>query len=678
MAGGAMRPRSATLPVVPPDLTLTLGGLYARDAPGDRGESVERQRLHPLPREVPATGSRMRAGASMPPPCASLPASDLAAVALSEPAIAQELDRWIRHSHVAPAVAEQVLSALMACRGDPSGHLILSGVALPENDPLPDLSIVVPHATVIDLAHTGLVEVPLSLLRLHALVDLALNDNTIAWLPEEIGDMARLEVLELHHNELTELPAGICHSRLVALDVSNCLLVALPAAMGEMQSLRRLWLGGNPDLAALPDSLARLHADCEIHVNRAMPFRPHELRQLADEVFAGGTDTETSSGSSRGFHGDVSSGADTDTDVEIDSDSDHPAEAPSLIAEVAAWRQAPSSPRPGGQLAAWADFAAEDNAPGFAAWLHRLPDSAGGDSPEVASGVSELLLRMQNQPEFRRQCFALAADAMGACEDRVAMGFGHMQAALLASRAAAGELSPAQLMDASLRLFNRKALREFAVAHARQAQIAGEELELVLALEIRLRDRLALPQGAREMLNEDFVQSRCEVTDAVLDAALAHVHDRQRDPGAGGLKEFLAGQGRSEFTAWADHLLRKHPDAFTAAQTKAQALHEKVVESLGDAPEADVQAGIESKALYRQEFAEVVWRLTQASLPSAATAGGQAGGAQPDGAGSGVPADQVAAFHAAATAARARQRLQRGDERQSGSPPGSSPPRSPR
>jgi hypothetical protein len=144
------------------DLTLTLGGPHARDDRGARGEPVERQGPQPLRSEVPAADLRVPAGAAIPPPCAPLPASALAAVALSEPAIAQALDRWIRHGNVAPAVAEPVVSALMACRGDPNGYLSLRG--------------------------PGLVEFPRPLLRLRALTSLALNDNAIERLPQEIGD----------------------------------------------------------------------------------------------------------------------------------------------------------------------------------------------------------------------------------------------------------------------------------------------------------------------------------------------------------------------------------------------------------------------------------------------------------------------------------------------------------
>jgi hypothetical protein len=77
-----------------------------------------------------------------------------------------------------------------------------------------------------------------------------------------------------------------------------------------------------------------------------------------------------------------------------------------------------------------------------------------------------------------------------------------------------------------------------------------------------------------------------------------------------------------------------------------------------------------------REFADMVWRLSQASLPVAGAAGAQSGGVPPDGAGrSSLAADREAAFHAASASLRARQRLQCGDEsREDGSQP-PAPPR---
>lgn len=564
--------------------------------------------------------------------------------ALSDPAIGPELRQWVRRSGVSWQDAAPVVSGLVACRNDASGRLDLSGLDLPQDAPLPDLSVVVPHARSINLEATCLTAVPPSLLRLPQLTELVLADNLIERLPEQLCDMPNLLHLDLRNNSLAALPQGMGRSGLAILQVSDCGLAALPEGMGQMPRLRELWIGGNPDLVALPASLANLPPDCRIHVNREQPFRPQDLPLPAEVLFA--------------------------EDPEVDEDD--PGQVPPLHEGVAAWREAlpgaaagPSSPQGGSPRPdPWVGFAEGDGAASFAVWLHRMHAIAGGDSAEVVSGMNALLNRMQDDPKFRQRCFVLAADALGDCEDRVAVGYGHMQAALLSSRAEAGELSPEQLKEASLQLFNRGALREFATAHAARVNIPKEELEVALALETRLRGRLPLPDGVAGMTYQNFAQSQGRVSDRLVDQALAHVHARQQEAGAGGLRHFLAGQDGAEFTAWVDHLRSRHPGDFEALNNEVQAKHQEVADEFGGTPEAHLQAGIESKRLYTQGLTDLVWRLTQMPPPEGAD-------------GSGVPADPAAAFQAAAAAGRVRERSQRETEPRLHSPRGASPADSP-
>jgi hypothetical protein len=646
-----MAPRGTALPRAgsPSNLPPVLGDPYAgagREShvnlggpagpqgmrPPGSGEPV--LDLHAQPPNHPA-GAHSSCSVSLAQPAVTRRASN-------EREIVQDLHQWVTHSGVTREVAVQVLYALRACRNDADCRLDLSALSapgLPRGSPLPDLSIIVPHARSINLDGNNLTAVPLSLLRLSELTELSLGNNLIAQFPEELCDMASLLHLDLRNNDITELPQGMGRSGLVTLQVPYCRLSALPEGMGEMPRLRALWIGGNPDLAAVPASLANLPPDCQIYVNREQPFRPQDVMLPAEVVFA----------------------EDTDTDM------DDPDAVPPLHEGVAAWRQAlpeaaagPSSrPRESPGPDPWVGLGEGDGAPSFAVWLHRMHATAGGNSAEVAFGMEALLRRMQDQPEFRRQCFALAVNALNFCEDRVAVGYDQMQVALLTSRATAGELSPAQLRVASLQVFNRNVLREFAVAHAERVRVQSEELEVALALETRLRGRLALPEGVPGMTNADFAQSGGRVTDRLVEQALAHVHARQREPGPGGFRHFLAGQDSTEFTAWVDHLRSRYGDEFDALNDKVQAKHQEVAEAFGGTPEADLQAGIESKMLYSQALTELVWRLTQRSSAQEAS-------------GSGVPAHPVAAFPAAA-AGRARERSQRGDEPRPHSPRSASP-----
>lgn len=642
--GDGARPRRiAAHPALPghPAGRAAGGSLSPRSTSLLAGGQVGPQSPHPLPKDEPVSDSDTSdtsdtSDSGELPDGLALPCGTVSThirvirAALNDPAIGPELGRWMQQENgVSEAVAERVVSALTACRSDPKGRLVINGLDLP-TDPLPDLSVIVPHATCVDLDKTDLQGVPQSLLRLPALTHLNLSNNHITQLPEELCDLVALSHLQLHNTNLAALPEGIGRSGLAILDVAGCDLSALPPSMGEMRHLRELWISGNAGLEESPGALAPLAAlppGCEIHLNREDPFSPQDLLSLpAAELFA----------------------------EDPESDADDPAEVSPLDAGAATWLQATAGPSSGGRAssALWAGFAEEANAPAFARWLQRMHATAGSGSAEVASGMRTLLRRMQDQPEFRRQCFLLAADALGECRDRVAMGFSHMQAALLADRAAVGELAPGQLLEAALQLFNRNAIQEFAVTHAAGVGIEKEELEVALALETRLRGRLALPEGAPGMRYANFARSQGQVTDQVVSDGLAYVRARQGEAGAGGLKAFLAGQGETGFKPWVEHLRRLHPDDFKTLNEEAQATYDTAVQALGGTPEAHEQAGVESKALFNQKLADLVWRHTQPLLP---------------------PADRAADFQAAATAARARQRLQRGDERLRGDPP--RPPR---
>lgn len=74
----------------------------------------------------------------------------------------------------------------------------------------------------------------------------------IEFLPESIGDLAHLRVLDLHRNALRELPETLgALGTLRELHLSDNHLSALPITIGELTALRRAYLGGN-DLTEVP------------------------------------------------------------------------------------------------------------------------------------------------------------------------------------------------------------------------------------------------------------------------------------------------------------------------------------------------------------------------------------------------------------------------------------------
>eukprot|EP00897_Mesotaenium_endlicherianum_P002808 jgi/Mesen1/2555/ME000162S01679 len=98
----------------------------------------------------------------------------------------------------------------------------------------------------LDVQQNRLQEVPPQLGACGALAELYLGSNELRALPEELATLHALGTLVLSANQLAEVPASICQLSLQTLDLSDNNLASLPALLGNMTSLRRLVLTGNP------------------------------------------------------------------------------------------------------------------------------------------------------------------------------------------------------------------------------------------------------------------------------------------------------------------------------------------------------------------------------------------------------------------------------------------------
>ena len=266
-----------------------------------------------------------------------------------------------------------------------------------------------------------------------------------------------------------------------------------------------------------------------------------------------------------------------------------------------------------------ASFAGEPGADSFGTWVGRMVrEVSAWHIPHVPASMHALVVRMGRDTDFRAECFGIARDALGHCGDRVLAGYNHMQAALLASRAVAGELSTPGLYAASIRLFNRHALEAFAVEHAYGARQGDEGLEVALYLEAYLGYRLALPPSA-PMNDAESARIRASLGDAVLAQAVAHVQALHREAGSHGLQAFLAGLGDVEFNAWAEHLRRKFPRHFDKLNRKVSRRLEARASELGGTAAAREQAGVECKEHWARLSIGMVARLTGRILPGIGT-----------------------------------------------------------
>ena len=101
--------------------------------------------------------------------------------------------------------------------------------------------------------HTNSFRLPAAIERLaSSLIELHIFDMPIITLPEQIGKMELLEVIELHWTGLIQLPESIgALSSLRILSLSHNDISSLPKSMRKMSSLTHLTLSNNPRLTSL-------------------------------------------------------------------------------------------------------------------------------------------------------------------------------------------------------------------------------------------------------------------------------------------------------------------------------------------------------------------------------------------------------------------------------------------
>ncbi len=112
---------------------------------------------------------------------------------------------------------------------------------------------------------------------------LDLSGLGLSVLPESIGQLANLQQLILHSNQLLELPESLGQlASLQTLSIHSNRLSALPESLGQLASLQQLYMSNN-QLSALPDSLSQLTSLQKLYVFDNQLLKLSEsLGQLVD------------------------------------------------------------------------------------------------------------------------------------------------------------------------------------------------------------------------------------------------------------------------------------------------------------------------------------------------------------------------------------------------------------
>lgn len=133
------------------------------------------------------------------------------------------------------------------------------------------------------LSNNNLKRVPNSIGNLRKLRVLDLEENKLETLPNEIGFLRDLQKLIVQSNQLTSLPRAVGHlSNLTYLSVGENNLSYIPEEIGTLETLESLYLNDNLNLHNLPFELA-LCSSLQI-----MSIENCPLSQIPAEIVAGG------------------------------------------------------------------------------------------------------------------------------------------------------------------------------------------------------------------------------------------------------------------------------------------------------------------------------------------------------------------------------------------------------
>ncbi|WP_368566297.1 NEL-type E3 ubiquitin ligase domain-containing protein, partial [Pseudoxanthomonas sp. UTMC 1351] len=344
------------------------------------------------------------------------------------------------------------------------------------------------------------------------------RDNALTQLPVL---PARLEMLQCQNNPLGRLPA--LPSSLQDLDVSGCPVTALPALPAKLQQLGAAhcqltsvpprWpanLGvldfeGNQIarmdqiparrpglfwecnlrhnlLTALPSNVQHRNPGGTLHLE-GNPLSAHALEQLSqlrnDPRYVG-------------------------PDITFSMDASDPSMSRPvrpLHDAAAAWYPSEAAHA---AVARWTAFEGEVAASQFAQYLDKLAQSINATQAAVAAPfrahVGEWLEHLATHPVLRQDTFAIVAPGNEACEDRAAVVLLQMTRLRVNHDVETGhhDAHPATLLELVQGNRRLEALETIALDKMRTMR-AVDDVEVVLAYPVGLRERLRLPIGVEAM-----------------------------------------------------------------------------------------------------------------------------------------------------------------------------------
>ena len=167
----------------------------------------------------------------------------------------------------------------------------------------------------------------------------------------------------------------------------------------------------------------------------------------------------------------------------------------------------------------------------FAVFLERIRETAEyKDSrlrPELAGRICRLLDRLPGNDALRRQCFALATNTVGECQDQVAVCLEEMERCALCSDASDGTLDQAQIYALGIKMLKMEELKAVCTKFIERYP-STDAVELHLALSRQLGNAVDLPSAPPKIHYDDSVEISSPQWSEILERVNTAGSDRER------------------------------------------------------------------------------------------------------------------------------------------------------
>lgn len=555
-----------------------------------------------------------------------------------------DLDRWVARSQLRAAGPDFVVSVPLETRQVVAGEIrrcwrrqtnvvttadgVRAGYELNLGSfrlgTLPDLSADFSHVASLRLNNTAITQdvAEAFLSRFSSLRWLDLSGNRFTELPAALGSMNNLTKLYLRRNQIRLTPQTIdilaSRSRLKVLDLSHNPVGQLPDFTG-LPELRAVFLS-HTGISSWPSGLRDQPLD-------VLDLRANQLTQVPEALvdptayhgramaringrtlLQGNPLSEQTQVRLRDYWASIES-QHADWQIFRFVGAFMPEAArPIRAASVERWLEGVPEEQLAGRKALWQGLMNEPQSHEFFQLLDRLEQSYRGEEayPDLRERVWQMLEAIHGSTELREELFSLAGEPT--CVDRAALSFSYLEIRLMIHNArmmAAGEDEAFALLKLAKGLFRVDEVERIAYEYIQQRYRRGDVI--VDEVEVRLAYRVGLTDRLElpGQPKRGHFLSLGDVTQDMLDAAAVRVEALKDST-----EERQSILGRD---FWVDHIKRRYPQRF-------EALNDALIDSQLELDEAKANGTLdESTHASRSEALGLQQRIKEAELVQSLT-----------------------------------------------------------